>query len=401
MNSTVWNDPLRGLNATNRDAIYKDLRERMPVYRSSVHAGWVLTRYADVIRILKHPDALALEVMPVLKELCRRGRLELPSLVSFCASLSLLTRPPRHEVIRRALGYALGGIRHMNLPELLNRRADQLLDAGQRSGSIDLAGGFGRALALFAFGTFFGIPEEDLPELGALARDFMAVFERTMPSVQMLIKLDQCAATLTGYFVPLLAARRKNPGTDGLSLLVRFADEDGPNDAELAQNCLFFSGAGETTAAGISTAVLQLLQRPALCAQLRSDPSKLAVAALEMLRLASPIQYVARQLRVDVEIEGQVIRAGEPVFLMLGAANRDPAVFPNPDEPLLDRSGPKPVMFAAGPYTCVGAQLATLEVEIAMGKLLERPGLRLAPTAPVWSQRMNIAPLQRLEACFT
>jgi cytochrome P450 len=146
---------------------------------------------------------------------------------------------------------------------------------------------------------------------------------------------------------------------------------------------------------------LILLQRPDLRARLSRDPSLHKGAAVEFLRLASPIQYVARQLRADIEIEGQLIRAGEPVMLMLGAANRDPAAFPDPDEPVLGRSGERPLTFAAGPYTCVGAQLATLEVEIAVRKLLDRPNLVLSSTAPVWSDRMNIAPLLRLEACFT
>jgi cytochrome P450 len=403
VNLAVTNDPLHGLCATNRNGIYRELRERMPVYRSTVHAAWVLTRYADVSGVLKHPDSLALEVMPYLETLCRRGGLHLPNLLGFYASLSLLTRPPRHDTVRRVLAQALGGISRLNLPEMLAQRADRLLDAGQRSGGIDLAEGFGRALALFVIGTFLGIPEEDLPMLSTLAGDFMAVFERIVPSVRVMSELDRCAGALTGYFAPLLSARRKSPRDDGLSMIVRLADEQwGPGDVELAQNCLFFFiAAEETTSAAISAAALMLLDRPDLRARLCGDPSLQKSAVLEFLRLAAPIQYVARQLRVDVEIGGQVIRAGEPVMLMLGAANRDPTVFPDPDEPVLDRSGPRPLVFAAGPYSCVGAQLATLEVEVAVRKLLERSNLQRSATAPVWSDRMNIAPLLRLQACFT
>jgi cytochrome P450 len=401
--ATVADDPLLRLDATNRNGIYRELRERIPVYRSVVHSAWVLTRYADVNTILRHPDALALEVMPYLQALVRRGGLELPSLLGFYASLSLLTRPPRHDALRRVLAQALAGISRLNLPELLGRRADQLLDAGQHSGSMDLADGFGRALALFVIGTFLGVPEEDLPMLSSLASEFMVVFERIVPSVRVMTQLDRCAGALTHYFAPLLVARRKNPRDDGLSMIVRLADEQfGPSDQELVQNCLFFFiAAEETTSAAISAAAMMLLERPTLRARLSGDPALQKAAALEFLRLASPIQYVARQLREDIEIAGEVIHAGEPVMLMLGAANRDPTVFPDPDEPVLDRSGPRPLMFATGPYSCVGAQLATLEVEIAMRKLLERPHLRLSSTAPVWSNRMNIAPLLRLQACFS
>lgn len=396
-------DPLQGVHAANRNEIYRELRERMPVYRSTVHSAWVLTRYADVSHVLKHPDALALEVMPYLERLCRRGNLELPSLLGFYASLSLLTRPPRHDTLRRVLAQALAGIARLNLPELLGQRADRLLDAGERAGEIDLAEGFGRALALFVIGTFLGIPEPDLPRLSMLASEFMAVFERIVPSVRVMSALDRCACELTAYFLPLLSARRHSPRDDGLSMIARLAQEQlGVPDEELAQNCLFFFiAAEETTSAAISTAALTLLQRPALRARLRADPTLQKSAVSEFLRLASPIQYVARQLRVDIEVAGQVIRAGEPVMLMLGAANRDPTVFPDPDEPVLERSGPRSLVFAAGPYSCVGAQLATLEVEIAVRKLVERSSLELAASVPAWSDRMNIAPLVRLPACFT
>jgi cytochrome P450 len=402
MKATLFDDPLVGLNPTNRDRIYQELREHQPVYRSSLHAAWVLTRYADVNHVLRHPEACALEVLPALEALARRASLQIPHLLEFCASLSLLTRPPRHEAVRRVLAQALGGIRRLNLAELLNARAEKILADAERCGAIDLAEEYGRALALYVIGTFLGLPESDLPRLRVLARDFMAVFERTVPSVRGVVELDRCAGDLTHYFEPLLLERRRNPGTDGLSLILALAAEQfAPSDRELAQNCLFFFiAAEETTTAAISSGALVLLQRPALRAQLAADPSQVPLAVQELLRLSSPIQYVARQLRVDLEVEDQVIPAGEPIMLMLGSANRDPAAFPDPDEPVLARQGPKALVFAAGPYTCVGAQLATFEVEVAVRRLLARPRLQLAPSPPVWSQRMNVAPLEHLEARF-
>lgn len=395
-------DPLLRLDASNRHEIYAELRARSPVHRSAVLPGWVLTRYADVHGVLRHPDALALDVMPFLESLCLRGGLRFDHLLKFCRSLSLLTRQPGHEGVRGMLGHALAGIRSADLAMVLDRRTEELLNAGAARGSMDLAEGYGRTLALFVIGTYLGIPEEDIPRLSALARDFMEVFECTVPSLRTLASLDGNAAALTDYFARLLAARRKEPGRDGISMIVRYADAHmQSSDDELAQNCLFFFiAAEETTSAAISAAALLLLERPGLCARLRSEPTLMKAAALELLRLSSPIQYVARQLAVDIDLHGRQIRAGEPIILMLGAANRDPAAFPAPDEPLLDRSGPKPLTFAAGPYTCLGAQLAAFEVETAIRKLIERRELRLSPASPIWSARMNVAPLQRLEALF-
>jgi cytochrome P450 len=395
-------DPLRELRPPNRERILAELRERTPTYWSSVHAAWVLTRYADVSAILRHQDALALELASFLQSVSERGKLDLSSLIEFCSSVSLLTRPPRHEVVRRMLAQALGKIWRMNLPELLERRAEQLVAFGERDGFIDLAGGYGRPLALFVIGTFLGVPEDDLPQLSVLARDLVAVFERVVPSLGTLIKLDKCTAEFRDYFVRLIASRRQNSGDDGTSLIVRLADEHlGCSDQELAAYCtFFFIAAEETTAASIAGAALILLQHPSLRARLLGDPSRLPHAVGEMLRLLSPVQYVVRKLSVDVTLGGQIVRAGEPMVLMLGAANRDPAAFPNPDEPDLDRTGPESLVFALGPYRCIGGPLATFEVELAIRKLLERPHIRLSSDSPVWTDRMNIASLVRLQACF-
>jgi len=395
-------DPLRELGPASRQRIYTELREQMPVYKSSVLAAWVLTRYADVTKILRHPDALALEMASFLQTVSQRGKLDLSSLVQFCSSVSLLTRAPRHEAVRRVLTQSLARIWRMNLPALLERRADLLLESGERDGSIDLASGYGGPLARFVIGTFLGVPEEDLPEISALARDLIVVLERTYSAMSTLIKLNRCAAALIDYFVRLIASRRQNSRDDGTSLMVKLADEQlRCSDQELAGFCtFFFIAAEETTAASISGAALILLQHPSLRARLLSHPSSLPPAVGEMLRLMSPVQFVARKLRVDVNLGGHLVRAGDPIVLMLGAANRDPAAFPDPDEIDLDRNGPESLVFVVGPYRCIGAQLATFEIELAIRKLLERPNIRLASQSPVWANRMNIAPLLQLQACF-
>lgn len=395
-------DPLTELRPSNRGSIYAELRERTPVHWSSTHAAWVLTRYADVSAILRHPDAQALDGISFIESLCRRGGLDLSGLLGFLSSVSLFTRPPRHEAVRRLLSQALAGIRQMNLPQMLEGRADRLLASGEREGSIDLANGYGKALALFVIGSFLAIPEEDIPELSGVAGDLLAVFERTLASVSTLIKLNERATFFIDYFSRLIGLRRREPGADGMSLIVRLADEQlGCSDQELAGYCtFFFIAAEETTAAAISGAALHVLQRPALRLQLTNRASLVPQAVRELLRLVSPVQYVSRQLRSDIEISDQLIRAGEPIILMLGSANRDPAAFHDPDEIDLDRKGPESLVFATGPYRCTGAQLATFEVDLALRKLLEKPGLQLSPHPPVWSERMNIAPLVHLPAYF-
>ena len=396
-------DPLFRLRRANREEIYRELRENMPVYWSAFHSAWVLTRYADVFALLRDPRAEALQPLPFLQSLTLRGGLDLSYLIEFTSSLSLFTRPPRHTAIRKLLVQALGGIRQLNLTGLLEDRAERLLREAASQGSIDLAEGYGRALTLFLICRFLGIPEEDVPALSRLAADFMAVFERQVPSVRTLLALNNDARRLMDYFGRLIAAKRKSPGDDGISLIVALADgELACSDTELAGYCtFFFIAAEETTGSAISSAALMLLERPDLRALLARQPGRLAQAIPEFLRLASPVHYIARQAGADFTIAGQSIPAGDAIMLMLGSANRDPMIFPDPDSIVLDRSGPEALVFAAGPYRCLGAQLATLEVEVAVRKLLQVPGLRLSEEPPIWTERMNIAPLRRLEAKFT
>ena len=395
-------NPLRELGPATRNRIYAELQEKTPVYWSPIHAAWILTRYADVNAILQHPNALALDGLQFVRSISERGKLDLSGLLAFLSSIALFTRPPSHEPLRHLLAQAVSGIWRLNLPERLGGYADRLLEMGEHNGVIDLAAGYGKALALFVIGSFLGIPEDDLQELSGLATDLVAVFERAVPSIGTLIKLNNCATALLDYFSQLINLRRQCYGDDGVSLISRLADTKlGCSTQELAGYCaFFFMAAEETTAAAISESALLLLELPELRAQLSRDASRVPNAVRELLRLISPVQYVARQMTVDIRVRDQPLRAGQAILLMLGAANRDPAAFPNPHLPNLDRPGPETLVFAAGPYRCIGAQLATFEVEVAMRKLLEHPNIQLSTRSPVWHVRTNIAPLKELQAHF-
>jgi cytochrome P450 len=297
-------DPLDALTPENRYAIYASLRATRPLYWSPRRVGWVVSRYADVAMILRHQNALALDVLAGMQQLRARGGPALPSLAEFCASLSLLTRPPRHAAIRRLLSATMGGLRDLDLPAMLERKACDLLDRAASDGRINLADGYARELALFVIGTFLGIEPDDLGRLGQQARDFMVVFERSLPSLRALRHLDQTAHAMLSHFTDLIARRRHTPGPDGLSLMVKLADEQAAaivpgqthdSDQALAVCCMFFFiAAEETTSAAIAAAAQIVLQRPGLRQTLADHPRQLASACRDLVRLASPIQYVVR-----------------------------------------------------------------------------------------------------------
>jgi cytochrome P450 len=395
-------DPLRGLNPLNRNEIYRELRANAPVYWSTLHTGWVLTRYADVAAVLRHPDVAALDAMAFFESVCRRGGLDLPRFLEFMSSMSFLRERSRHDAIRRLLTQLLAELRRTDITAMIERRADDLLEQGERNRTIDLAQGYGKSIALFTAGTLLGLPEEDVSELGRLAGELTTVFERSMPSVSTLRKLETHAASMLDYFGRQVLSRREHPGQDGVSRLVRLAGEHlVASDSELAGYCaFFFTAAAENTAIAISASALMLLQNPQLRIRLRDDPLLVPAAVRELVRLVTPAQFVVRQSKSDLDVGGQTIRAGQAIILMLGAANRDPEAFPNPDEIDLDRSGPEALSFSVGAHRCLGAQLATLELEVAVRAILNHPRLRLSSDAPVWAPRMNIASPEHVSACF-
>jgi|SRR5215469_10015569 len=395
-------DPLSSFAPHQRADAYKRLLAGPPVYWSSVQAGWVLSRYADVSAMLHHPDALVLKVAPFIAEVGKRGNIDIADLHAFSASLSLLMRPPHHDKTRRLLAQVLGNFRRTELPAQLEAKARQLLEEGARNGSINLGAGYGRALPMFVASFILGIPESDHHEIDGACAALIGTFDRLFPSLSQMKALNGVAGTMMRYFERLIAQRRRSPGDDGLSRMIELSSaENLCSDRELAGFCsFFFIAAVETTASAIACGARMLVDRPELAEGLRRDASLLPAFASEILRLSSPVQYVAREAGRDFHIGGHSIPAGAGIVLMLGPANRDPEAFPSPDELNLDRTGPEPLAFAAGPYRCIGSHLATFEIQLAAKELLAWPQLRLSSETLVWSDRLNVARLDRCIANF-
>src|SRR5262249_18755828 len=205
---------------------------------------------------------------------------------------------------------------------------------------------------------------------GALAATTDEEFRRSL----------QAAQDLAAYFRPLAAERRQAPGSDLLSALVR-VEEQGQrlSDEDLYANASLMLQAGhESTVSLIGNGTLALLRFPDQWQRLRDDPSLIPLAVEEFLRYEAPIHYVQRQAAADLELGGKRVERGQMVSLMLGAANRDPAQFPDPDRLDVARLPNKHLAFGAGPHFCLGAPLARLEARIAFAGLVRRfPELRL------------------------
>jgi cytochrome P450 len=289
--------------------------------------------------------------------------------------------PPDHTRLRRLVSGAFTPRRIERLRPRLTEIAQRLVHTARQQPSFDLMTDFAGVFPVLAICELLDIAEPDHEQFrrwgSALAADLdaMAPARRQREATRALRALD-------GYFTTLLAERRANPGEDLVSGLIAVEEEgDRLNSRELLATCILLLFAGfETTVNLIGNGTLALTQHRDQLDLLRNDRSLIPAAVEELLRYDPSIQVTARIPDHDLDIAGVRVPADQPISIMLGGANRDPAVFDHPEELDVTRTDARRhLSFAAGPHHCLGASLARMEAEIAFGTLLDQLGdLRLA-----------------------
>ncbi|KAB2340338.1 cytochrome P450 [Actinomadura rudentiformis] len=353
--------------------LYARLREQEPLSRVQLPYGepaWLATRYDDVKLVLSDPR--------FSRELAQG--LDQPRLRSENTDDGIMGMdPPDHTRLRRLVGKAFTARRVERMRAEVKARAGELIDTMvEGGGPADLVEQFARPLPVSVICDLLGVPYSDHVRFRrwteALTND-----ETTSGEV-----LAEIGPELDAYLGELIAERRRNPTDDLLGSLVRARDDgDRLSEAELISIAGpgLLTGGAETVASGIPSFAFHLLTHPDELARLRAEPGLMRTAVEELLRFI-PINTAAMFARYsmeDVRLGDVTIRAGEPVLPALAAANRDPAVFDDPERVDLARAKNPHLAFGHGPHHCIGAQLARLELQVALETLLERfPALRLA-----------------------
>jgi cytochrome P450 len=294
----------------------------------------------------------------------------------------LFCDPPRHTRLRDVVSAPFAPPLVDLLRPSIQSLANRLLERVNVAETIDVVTNLAEPLARGVIGDLLGIPEADRAAVAvwsaAIARSLDAL---PIPEDRPLVAAGQAARRALGdYMRELLAARRAAPPGDLMGLLITTADDDGLlSDRELVAMAVLLAVAGtETTTSLIGTTVWALLSHPDALTRVREAPWRLAAAIKEALRWESPVQRTWRIAKADVELAGQRIPAGALVVLLLGAANRDPARFPEPDRFDLGRRSAGHLAFGSGVHACLGATLARVETQVAVGTLLRQlPSLRL------------------------
>lgn len=350
---------------------YAGLRERAPVHRSAFGI-WTLTNYEDCHLLLRHPgvgkdfssamDSLGLTDSD--REAQDRFRND--------RSNMLVTDPPDHTRLRGLVTRAFTARTVEKLRPRIATLVDELLDTFD-PGEVEVMDALAFPLPVTVIGDMLGVPAEDRPLLRPLVRSVTAILELAV-SPEALAEATDADDKLAAYFADLIADRRAHPRDDLLTKLIEAEDQgDQLSEHELISTVILLFAAGfETTTHLIGNGLLALVRHPGEVARLRADRSLVRGAVEELLRYDSPVQLAARTTYEELPVGDQTIPAGSMVVAMLGAANRDPARFADPDRLDVGRDEGPPMSFGGGIHFCLGAALARMEGQIVLDRLLDR-----------------------------
>jgi cytochrome P450 len=384
-------NPLVSPHLENPFLVYTQAREEAPVFFSPIHGAWVVTRYEDVLAILRDPSRFSsshLFRMPVdpTPEV-------LAELAQIPPEIRLLVNddPPTHRRTRVLVSQAFS-LKHVTaIAPRVHAIAHELVDQFYAAGDADLVRQYTYPLPLRVLLEFVGLPVKDAEFIKHWCHDHMLLAVPGMSEEQQL-KSARTEVAFSRYTGALITERRHLPQSDLLSsLILAEVDDERPlDDVELSSllQQLLFAG-HETTTNLLSSTFLYLLREPDLWQALQADPSLIPNVVEEGLRYDAAVPGMFRTATQDVTVAGVTIPAGARIFLSFAAANRDDRIFADPEGFDLQRfNADKHLSLGHGIHYCLGAALARLEARIGIEVLLERlPDLRLAP-----AQRLTYLP---------
>jgi cytochrome P450 len=312
--------------------------------------------------------------------------------------------PPAHTRIRTLAARAFTPQRVERLRAHIEEIVDSLLDPLQGRGGMDVVGDLAYPLPAIVSAEMLGVPTQDWSQLIAWSADFAQVLGNFQQDLGSAPRVLRSLEEMSGYFLGHIRRKLGSPG-DGLVSALAAADLGGDRltEDEVIANCILtMVGGQETTTNLIGNGALSLLRNPDQLERLQRDSSLIPSAVEELLRYESPSQHTARMAPTDLELGGRHIRRRQAVIVVMGAANRDPDRFPDPDRLDVSRSDNRHVAFGWGGHFCFGAPLARMEGQIALRALLRRmPNLRFDPDIRLtWRDNPGLRGLVSLSVRF-
>jgi cytochrome P450 len=387
----------------NPYAVYRRLRSDDPVHWDKADGRWVLTRYADIVSVLRSQAASSDRAAAAAKLAPASFR----PLLEFRANSMINSDPPKHTRLRGLVSKAFTSRAVDAMTDRIQRLVNGFLDAAAPRRDMDVIADLAYPLPVTVIAEMLGVPPADRDrfkhwsdEMALLAGGGGSPADLSLDEYHRIATAFQ---ELMDYFARVVSDRRTHPQDDLLTALAK-AEEAGVRLSadELYANAVLLLVAGnETTTNLIGNGVLALLRHPDQLARVSAEPAIVASAIEEIVRYDGPVQFTGRLLKDDLTVGGKKLGAGQSVVLLLGAANRDPDQFSDPDRFDVGRVDNKHLAFGLGSHYCLGAQLARLEGRIAIQTLVRRmPGLRLHGPAPEYRPHFNLRGLKSLNVAL-
>jgi cytochrome P450 len=380
--------------------LYRRLRREDPVHWDPFLHSWVVTRYTDVVRVLRDFSARR---APTAEQLTELGLEALNPVAKVMVKQMLFLDPPEHARIRSLASAAFTPQRVAALRSHIRDIVRELLAKVRRQGGINVIADLAEPLPCIVTAEMLGVPIEDRHQLKLWSQDFAEVLGNFQHNPDRVAKLLKTTEDMTAYFRSSMRTQNLRP--DGLISSLMNAEIDGERLTEeevIANSIITMVGGQETTTNLIGSGTLSLLRNPDELEKLRADLSMIPAAVEELLRYESPSQHTARLAPDDLELGGKLIRKRQAVQAVMAAANRDPERFPDPDRLDVTRQDNRHVAFGYGAHFCFGAPLARIEGQIAFEEMIRQlPNWSLDGGPLVWRTNLGLRGLTSLRVNFT
>jgi cytochrome P450 len=356
--------------------VYRALREHDPVHRMP-DGSYFLSHYEDCADVYRDPACWSSD-----KKIDFRPNFADSLLYEHHTTSLVFNDPPYHTRVRKLLAPAFTPRALKALQPRVETLVDRLLDRAAERKSFDLIDDFAAAIPVQLIGDMLGVPSDERAPLRGWSLAILGALEPVLGREQF-ERGVKAVAEFKDYLVDLIDRRiHEEHGREGeiLSTLIAASDFAAPNaseewlsEIELLHNCIFLLNAGhETTTNLIGNSIDLLIRNPDAMRDLRANPDCIDTAVEEFLRMESSNQLGNRRATRDTRLGGAAIPAGSYVHIGIGAANRDPAQFPDPDRLDIRRQPNRHLAFATGIHACAGLSLARMEAKVAIGKMLAR-----------------------------
>lgn len=380
--------------------LFHRLRQEDPVHWDPFLHAWVVTRYADVLEVL---HTYAADRTPTPEQLASVGLAQLAPLAQLMVKQMLFMDASGHTRLRGLASQAFTPARIESLRSHIQEIVEQLLDAVQARGSMDVIADLAEPLPAIVTAEMLGLPVEDRHRLKAWSANFAEMLGNFQHNPDHAQRMLRTVEEMTTYFREAVEEIKRHP-REGLihSLLTAEVAGDRLTEEEVVANAIItMVGGQETTTNLMGNGVLTLLRHPEQMKRLRGDLSLTASAVEEMLRFESPSQHTARLAPSDRLLGGKQIRKRQAVIAVMAAANRDPERFADPDRFDVARTDNRHVAFGYAAHFCFGAPLARMEGQVAFAALLRRfENIRLEPQDLVWRTNLGLRGLNSLKVTF-